>query len=60
MILIYLPAKFDDVMNFIEVFFDYISDVIITIIIGAIIIHELIGPVLAKMALKKAGEINNN
>jgi len=39
--------------------FDTISDVIITIIIGATIIHELIGPVLAKMALKKAGEINN-
>lgn len=39
--------------------FDSISDVIITIIIGATIIHELIGPVLAKMALKKAGEIKN-
>ena len=39
--------------------FDTISDVIITIIIGATIIHELIGPVLAKMALEKAGEINN-
>lgn len=40
--------------------FDAISDLIITIIIGATIIHELIGPVLAKIALKKAGEINNN
>lgn len=39
--------------------FDNISDVIITVIIGATIIHELIGPVLAKIALKKAGEINN-
>lgn len=40
--------------------FDYISDVIITIIIGATIIHELIGPMLAKMALKKAGEIQDS
>lgn len=39
--------------------FDNISDVIITVIIGTTIIHELIGPILAKMALKKAGEINN-
>jgi len=37
--------------------FDAISDVLITVIIGATIIHELIGPVLSKMALKKAGEI---
>jgi Kef-type K+ transport system membrane component KefB len=40
--------------------FDYISDLIITIIIGSTIIHELVGPVLAKMALKKAEEINNS
>jgi len=40
--------------------FDSISDVIITIIIGATVIHELVGPALAKVALKKAGEINNN
>lgn len=39
--------------------FDMISDVIITVIIGATVVHELIGPVLAKMTLKKAGEINN-
>ncbi|MFQ6051768.1 MAG: cation:proton antiporter [Candidatus Hydrothermarchaeota archaeon] len=37
--------------------FDVISDVIISIIIGATIIHELIGPISAKMALRKAGEI---
>jgi len=39
--------------------FDAISDVIISIIIGATIIHELIGPIFAKIALRKAGEINN-
>lgn len=39
--------------------FDNISDFIITIIIGATIVHELIGPLLAKTALEKAGEINN-
>lgn len=38
--------------------FDAISDVLITVIIGATIIHELIGPILSKMALKKAGEIS--
>ena len=39
--------------------FENISNIILTIIIGTTIIHELIGPVLAKIALKKAGEINN-
>jgi Kef-type K+ transport system membrane component KefB len=34
-----------------------ISDIIISVIIGATIIHELIGPILSKMAIKKAGEI---
>lgn len=33
------------------------TDIIISIIIGATVIHEVIGPVLAKFALKKAGEI---
>ena len=37
--------------------FDNISDIVISIIIGATVIHELIGPVLSKMVLKKAGEI---
>jgi Kef-type K+ transport system membrane component KefB len=37
--------------------FDKISDIIISIVIGATVVHELIGPVLSKMALKKAGEI---
>ena len=34
-----------------------LSDVLIGIVIGAVIIHELIGPVLAKTALFKSGEI---
>lgn len=37
--------------------FGNISDIIISIIIGATVVHELIGPVLSKMALKRAGEI---
>jgi len=37
--------------------FAAISDIIISVIIGATVIHELIGPVLAKMTLTKAGEI---
>jgi len=40
--------------------FDEISDIIISIIIGATIIHELIGPIAAKKALTKAGEIKNS
>jgi hypothetical protein len=39
--------------------FDSISDIVITIIIGATAINELIGPVLSRITLKKAGEINN-
>lgn len=35
-----------------------ISDKFINIILGAAVIHELIGPVLAKFSLKKAGEID--
>jgi Kef-type K+ transport system membrane component KefB len=34
-----------------------ISDIILSVIIGATIFHELIGPILSKMAIKKAGEI---
>ncbi len=37
--------------------YDSISNTIITIIIGATVIHEIIGPIFAKAALKKAGEI---
>jgi len=37
--------------------FDNISDIIISIVIGATVIHELIGPVLSETALKRAGEI---
>ncbi len=37
--------------------FDAISDIIISVIVGATIVHEIIGPVLSKMMLKKAGEI---
>jgi len=39
--------------------FDAISDVIISVIIGATVIHELIGPVVSKYALRKAGEISS-
>ena len=39
--------------------FDSISDSVIGIIIGATVIHEIIGPIMAKIALKKAGEIEN-
>ncbi|MGC9366724.1 MAG: cation:proton antiporter [bacterium] len=38
--------------------FSVIADYIISIIIGATVIHELIGPILSKISLKKAGEIN--
>lgn len=37
--------------------FNTISDIIISIIIGSVVIHELIGPIFAKIALKKSGEI---
>jgi len=37
--------------------FTAISDIIISVIIGSSVIHELIGPVLVKISLKKAGEI---
>jgi Kef-type K+ transport system membrane component KefB len=40
--------------------FSGFSDIIINVIIGATIIHELIGPVFAKAALQKAGEISKN
>jgi len=37
--------------------FSVISDEFINIILGATVIHELIGPVILKISLKKAGEI---
>jgi len=37
--------------------FDSFSGLIINIIIGSTIVHEFIGPIFAKSALKKAGEI---
>ena len=39
--------------------FDQIADIIISVIIGATIIHEFIGPVVSKYVLKKAGEIKD-
>jgi Kef-type K+ transport system membrane component KefB len=37
--------------------FNSISDIILNVIIGATIIHEILGPVISKFTLKKAGEI---
>ena len=37
--------------------FGTISEIILNIIIGATIIHEIIGPIILKFSLKKAGEI---
>ena len=37
--------------------FGSIADMIISVVIGATIIHEIIGPVFAKLVLKRAGEI---
>ncbi len=36
-----------------------VADVIMAVVIGATVVHELLGPVLARIALKKAGEIKN-
>jgi len=40
--------------------FNQIADIIISVIIGATIIHEFIGPVISKISLKKAGEIKDD
>jgi Kef-type K+ transport system membrane component KefB len=40
--------------------FDSISDIILNVIIGATIFHEIIGPVISKFVLEKAGEITLN
>lgn len=39
--------------------FDTISSTIISVIIGATVIHEIIGPIFAKTALLKSGEISS-
>jgi Kef-type K+ transport system membrane component KefB len=39
--------------------FQNFSTLIMTVVIGTAIIHELLGPVISKYSLKKAGEINN-
>ncbi|RLD41542.1 MAG: sodium:proton exchanger, partial [Bacteroidetes bacterium] len=39
--------------------FSEFSDLILNVVLGATIIHELLGPVAAKMSLKNAGEINS-
>ena len=40
--------------------FENISEILLTTIIGATIINELIGPIVTKFTLLKAGEIKNN
>ena len=40
--------------------FSSMSDIILNVIIGATIIHEVIGPIISKFSLKKAGEITLN
>lgn len=37
--------------------FDAFSDIIISVVIGSTILHELIGPITTKISLEKAGEI---
>ena len=40
--------------------FSSMSDIIISVIVGSTIIHELIGPIFVKLCLRKAGEINDD
>ncbi|MFA5039117.1 MAG: cation:proton antiporter [Candidatus Omnitrophota bacterium] len=37
--------------------FDAFSDIIVSVIIGAVVVHELLGPILSKYCLSKAGEL---
>lgn len=37
--------------------FSEIADIVISVVIGATVVHELIGPIVSKMAIKAAGEI---
>ncbi|MGA1845231.1 MAG: cation:proton antiporter [bacterium] len=39
--------------------FQGISDILLSVIVGATVIHEVIGPILSKIMLEKAGEITN-
>ena len=39
--------------------FSSVSNVILNVVIGATIIHEIIGPIIAKFALEKAGDIKS-
>jgi NhaP-type Na+/H+ or K+/H+ antiporter len=39
--------------------FQGISDLVISVILGTVVIHELIGPVLSRTALSRAGEIRS-
>jgi len=39
--------------------FDKIGDCIIAVIVGATLIHEIIGPIVARTVLEKAGEISS-
>ena len=40
--------------------FNALSDIALNVIIGATIVHEIIGPVIAKYALTRAGEISKS
>ena len=40
--------------------FNLLSDIILNVIIGATIIHEIIGPLISKFTLEKAGEIKSD
>ncbi len=40
--------------------FSGFSQLILSFILGAVVIHELFGPIISKCALKKAGEIKKN
>ena len=37
--------------------FDSFADIVINVIIGATVIHELIGPILVQIAFKRSGEV---
>jgi len=37
--------------------FSDLSSILLSVVIGATVLHELIGPLTAKLAIEKAGEI---
>ena len=37
--------------------FQQVTDLIVSVVVGATVVHEIIGPLCSKVALKKAGEI---